>query len=166
MMTTKKPKRGLAETKRNRPANVDASKPVNSPKRKKKKAGPVGVIQQPLADDDDDEPVPAPVRRPQPRLRKAPAATSNLASHPEDTEDEKRQHLAIALIDADANVARAAQSLKEQGELARRMLADQNRDDTMESSEEEDAESDGAVEVPAPKRGSASKVRECRFVQI
>jgi hypothetical protein len=170
--TTRKQK---PAAKRNRPADVDTSKPVSSPKRKKKKAGIVGVIRQPLTEDTENDPIPAPppARRPQPRLRKAPGATSmaakaqstgddvtsNLASLPEDTDNEKQQRVAAALIDAGVKATQANQKSKERGDLARRMLADQNRDDATDSSEEEDAGSNDAEQMPATKRGGASKVR-------
>ena len=182
MTTTKKSKKGASQAKRDRPADVDTSKSVSSPKRKKKKAGVLGVIRQPLTGtDDDDDPVPTVVRRPQPRLRRAPGTTSTaakaqstrddvaskLTSVPEDTEDEKRQRLAAALVDADTREAKADQQSKARNELARRMLADQNPDDAMDSSEEEDTGSDNAEDaedMPMPKRG-ANKVHERHFVQ-
>jgi hypothetical protein len=167
----------ITKAKRGRPIDVDTSKPVSSPKKKKNKPG---VRQQPATTATDDD-IPAAdasaASRPQPRHKGMPVTrpgtqkkaqpagdaaaadgTSPLGDGQATEADEKQQRLAAALGNEDARVAEADQKLKERTEMARQvMLADQGHD--LDISREEDIESDYAEEnEPEVQQTRTSKV--------
>jgi hypothetical protein len=141
-MTTKS-----ANRKRNRPTDVEASKPVSSPTKKKSKAGtrqqlPTTANEETASDAEALVPPPAP--RPRPR-RKGAAPTENTesdkpvaadtASLPrgkaqkksQAVEDEKQLLLAAAMEDEDAKAVEDEENAKERTEMARRLFINQTR---------------------------------------
>jgi hypothetical protein len=177
--TTKNP-----SGKRIRPTYVEASKPVSSPQKKKKK----GSARQPKAANEDptsDVDAPAPPEPPRPRPRRKGVAvtktaqaiendTAGRASGPQGkglqgkgpkVSNEKQQLLADALVDEDAREAAVEENTKKRGEMARHLFAEQSlaADSSAEDSSEdslEDSLEDSPEDEPQPKDSGVHKVCE------
>jgi hypothetical protein len=161
-------------SKRNRPADVEASKSINSPPRKKNKPGTHMQLSSTIQTDDKETTAAAlapSCSRPQLHSRRAqPAATSTTHKNAQASEDSEasgtsassdnnilvenanHQRLADALADEDARAAGAEQVQKERAAMAHSLFADQNW--KVDSSGEDDDYED----APVMKCSEESKV--------
>jgi hypothetical protein len=162
-------------TKRVRPADVEASKPVNSPPKKRTKPGTHLQLTSTIETDDDETAAALPARsrsHPRPRLRGAALTTSTAYENaqvsegvdaggdsPSDDditplENTRRQRLADALADEDARATGTELVRKERVAMARAQFA--ARSSEVDNGEEDLGSDD--EDVPATKGSEASKV--------